>query len=383
MSQRDVVKVLIGITLLYALVSQLEPPDFDVFLYPWLDHIRHRGPIGAFAEPFGNYAPPYLYLLALFSVLPIPAIAVIKLIAIVCLGWLAFAIAQLVRASGCKDPLTAAVFVLCLPTVIFNGPGLGQCDGLWVGGCLLALAAATEGRVIAAAGWAGLAFAFKAQAAFIAPLILVLVIQQRQWAALAIPPLIYLAAVVPAWAAGWPLTDLLTIYAEQARLSSPAFVGNAPNVWAIPASLGWSDTNALAYVLAGLALAASLVGLGARPLDRGTMLPAALVCAMIFPFLLPKMHERYFFLAELLAFVLAYWKRDRASIILCGILQVGTLLSIIAYLMPWPLLNAVGSLFTAAALALAVMAWRKALLNGDNANLCTTLDASPPQKIYP
>src|SRR5690242_4099932 len=43
------------------------PPDMRIFLEPWMNHILHYGPIAAFAHPFSNYEPAYLYLLALGS----------------------------------------------------------------------------------------------------------------------------------------------------------------------------------------------------------------------------------------------------------------------------------------------------------------------------
>lgn len=349
----DILKLLIVLSPFYGIMATYQPPDFDVFLIPWVDHIRLHGPIGAFSEPFGNYSPPYLYLLALFSMLNVSAFTAIKLLALACLGWLAFAVIRLVKAIGGDDPVLAGTFLLCLPTSVANGPLLAQCDSLWVGACLLSLAAAVERRTIPMAVWAGIAFAFKAQAAFIAPLILLLVVRERKWSALAIPPLIYLAAVIPAWIAGWPILDLLTIYFDQA---SAEFRGNAPNLWAIPTYMGWRS-DLLAYALAVIAL----VTFWLRP--PKDVLVAGLLCALIFAFLLPKMHERYFFLAEALAFVLAYHRREKWSIAICVLLQIGSVLSLFAYLRPAPEYNAIGSAFVALALVLAIMEWRRDLAN--------------------
>ena len=41
-----------------------EPRDLSLFLKPWFDHLVRYGPVGAFAHPFSNYTPAYLYLLA-------------------------------------------------------------------------------------------------------------------------------------------------------------------------------------------------------------------------------------------------------------------------------------------------------------------------------
>ena len=85
-----------------------------------------------------------------------------------------------------------------------------------------------------------------------------------------------------------------------------------------------------------------------RELDSEAVMIAALLGAILLPFLLPKMHERYFFLADVLALVMAYRWRER--IWLCACVQVGSLLSLVAYLWPAPWLNAAASVPMAAAL---------------------------------
>src|SRR5690348_2068771 len=65
-------RVELAAILLFAVVARaicwsVRPPDMSIFLEPWFAHIVHYGPIGAFAHPFSNYEPAYLYLLALGS----------------------------------------------------------------------------------------------------------------------------------------------------------------------------------------------------------------------------------------------------------------------------------------------------------------------------
>jgi hypothetical protein len=82
---------------------------------------------------------------------------------------------------------------------------------------------------------------------------------------------------------------------------------------------------------------------------RGNPLLIALLSAILIPFLLPKMLERFFFLADVLAFVLAWTRRDPRSIAVAILVQLGSTLSILGYLAVLPSLNAVGSLAVAAA----------------------------------
>jgi len=242
-----------------------------------------------------------------------------------------------------RDPLRGAERVFLLPTVIFNGPVLGQCDTFWVGCCLLALSEALRERPYRMAMWAGVAFAFKAQAAFLAPFCAWYVLRSRAWPSVAIPPVIYMIAIVPAALAGWPLVELLTVYLRQPQFD---FIGDAPNLWAIPAALGvpGSAIYTLGYILGALGAGAILLIRRRDPLD------VALLSALVVPFLLPKMLDRFFFLADLLSLAIAYSRRDRASIALAVVVQCGSFFSIVAYLHQWPWLNAAASLFTGSAL---------------------------------
>ena len=356
MQRREFALLCLGIAAIYVPLSLFPAPDIRIFLVPWLRHIEQAGPIAAFAHPFSNYSPPYLYLLSLASLLRLPELATIKLLSVAGVCWLAWCVGRLAAALD-RDPLPAAAITFVIPTVILNGPVLGQCDTFWAGCSVLAVAAAIQSRAGSMAVWAGLGFAFKAQAAFLAPFCLSFVIRKRAWAVVVIPPLVYLAAIIPAWLAGWPLIDLLTVYAHQAAHRS--LLSYAPNLWAIPASLYLFDLpHGLVFVAAALAAiaATAYVVLIARNELSESALDAALLSALLIPYLLPNMHERYFFLADILAFMAAYVRRDRISFVIAALVQAGSLLSIIGYvwflfgpLMAERVLNAVGSLAMTAA----------------------------------
>ncbi|HET7709282.1 MAG TPA: hypothetical protein VFK50_07095 [Sphingomicrobium sp.] len=183
------------------------PYDFGAWVGPWYRQILAEGQIGAFAEPFGNYTPPYLYLLSASTALDglLSPLAVIKLLSTFGAAWVAFGIYTLLRAANAPDPAKAALWSMLLPTIIFNVPILAQADTFWVAPCLLAVAAAIRGNSLRMTVWAGVAVAFKAQAVFIAPFVMAYLLQRRAplwyWA---IPALIYAAAMTPAWLAGWP-----------------------------------------------------------------------------------------------------------------------------------------------------------------------------------
>jgi Gpi18-like mannosyltransferase len=245
----------------------------------------------------------------------------------------------------CPKAREAGALSLLLPTVFLNGPFLGQCDGLWVGCCLLAVAAAIERKTYAMAAWAGLAFAFKAQAAFLAPFCLVVVKRERRWATMLIPSAVYLLAMLPAWLAGWPLSNLLTVYVRQYEYLD--WLSKGPNIWALPQMLGGSGAWLSAAHIVTLAAVSAYMW---RP--PKSLLVAALLSALILPFFLPRMHERYFLLADLLAFSFAYVDRRGAPIFLT--VQAASLLSLLTYATNVPALNVAGGALMAIALVMVV-----------------------------
>src|SRR5947209_7284774 len=153
MRPRDFALSCIGVTAIYIATSLFPAPDVRIFLLPWLRHIQSAGPVSTFAHPFSNYSPPYLYLLSFGSVLPISGFATIKLIAIAGVCWLAWCMSQLAKVLG-RGPFGMAELTVLLPSVILNGPLLGQCDTIWAGCCILAVTNALRNRPSRMAIWA-------------------------------------------------------------------------------------------------------------------------------------------------------------------------------------------------------------------------------------
>ena len=334
--------------------------DMDRFLLPWFRHIRDTGPIAAFAAPFGDYAPSYLYLMALTTLLAdwIDPVDLIKALSVAGTLALAAATAHLVRATIRNEatPLTAApephravlaaAMIAALPSTAINAVLMGQCDAMWAAACVMALAAALGRRHGAMMMWCGVALGFKLQAAFFAPFVLALLIRRRVpfrlWLA---APVAWLGTLLPAWLAGWPAADLLTIYFRQAD-TYEGLALSAPNIWMIAEML-----PALRDVpLTGLALAAAVGAAAAyvawfsvAPLRGRLLAEVALLAPLIVVGLLPRMHERYFFLADVIALAIATAWPDRRSIGIALLVQMGSLLALAAYLSGYAVLAVFGA----------------------------------------
>jgi hypothetical protein len=329
-----------------AIYWNLRPPDMSLFLEPWFAHIVHYGPIGAFAHPFSNYEPAYLYVLALGSLAHglLAPMTIIKILSVLGTLFLTLALGDLLKAAGAER--RSALLLLLLPSVVINDALLGQCDALWAGSCLFALAAMMRGHSLRSLVWCGVAVAFKAQAAFIAPVIAGALIGRRApWWHWSIPPLVFLASLVPPWLLGWPGIKLLTVYLDQASLDQIA--GRLGNPWmaftvaGVEQPVNWFM---LGYAAAGAA-AVAIAALAARSCrDPRLLLVLGALSATALPFLLPKMLERYYFLGDVLTLALALSFRNRNATCAALAVQAASALSLMTYLYsydhPWPALVA-------------------------------------------
>ena len=316
-------------------------PDMVEYVIPWYRHIVETGPVAAFATPFSNYTPAYLYLLAIGSFADpwLAPITVIKLISVggtFCLAW---SVHALLKAADSPWRREAALATFLLPTPLLNGPYLGQCDAFWVAACLMAVAAALRDRTAAMLVWCGVALSFKAQAAFLAPFIFAMLIERRAplhlWL---VPPAVYAAFALPAWLAGWPALDLLMVYPLQTVHFESG--GNLANPWAALRYLTESGGKELFWI--GFAAAAAVAAfyiarLGRLKLDATGIIGAALLSCFMLPWLLPKMHERYWLLADMLAFAFAVVARDRPGVLIAVTVTLASAASIFSYVTSWRL----------------------------------------------
>jgi Gpi18-like mannosyltransferase len=304
-----------------------ESEDYRTFLDPWYLHIVIFGGFRALADPsFSDYNVPYLYLLAALTYLPLPALVGIKWVSTLfdlVLAYYTFRIVLLLRPTRPWDALGAAAAVLFLPTVVTNSGWWGQCDSIFTAFLVGGVHYVLRYRPWWACTFFGIALAFKFQAVFLFPLLLVLVLVGRvPWRSLLAVPAAYLALDVPALVLGADPGQLLTVYARQTN-AYPFLTVNAPSAYQFVSVPGNTDSVRRAGVLVAGTLVALLIGLAVWSLRRGRRgVPAAGLgapgltdsrivllatsSAIVVPFLLPSMHERYFYVADVLTVIAAF-----------------------------------------------------------------------------
>lgn len=285
--------------------------DFDAYFSQWYDFIVKNGGLHALRFQFANYNEPYLYLLTLLTYLKIPALAGVKLISVVfdfVLGWYAYRIVNL-RYPATWWPILAGGLVLFLPTVVLNSSMWGQADAIYSAFAVGGLYYLLRNRPWLACVFFGLAFAFKLQIVFLLPLVLLLVLRKRvPWRALLLIPAVYLVLDIPAVLLGANIKDLLTVYVTETNTYDQLTL-NAPNVYQYLGDVtGTGTIRTIGVALTGV-LVLALIGLVVWKRVEMTatrIVLAGTVSVLLVPFLLPAMHERYFYLADALTVLAAF-----------------------------------------------------------------------------
>lgn len=289
-----------------------ESLDISEFIIPWYNALSEKG-FSALGKPFSNYTPPYLYLLWLTTATQafLPKVVAIKLLSIAFDFGNALVVYKILKVKDPKSdtPYFGALLFLALPTVFLNSSFWGQADAIYTFFLLISLYFLLRERPSLAMIAVGVAFAFKAQAVFLAPFLLLLTINKRiPWYFYLLIPLVYLGMMAPAMIAGRPLRDLLGIYLNQAGTYRTLSM-NAPNIYLLIPDTYYADVVMIGAVAAGIIAVAWAIYYSqklSKP-SSATLILCAAVSALMLPFFLPKMHERYFYLSDTLLFILAFY----------------------------------------------------------------------------
>ena len=286
--------------------------DYVNFTSFWYAAVQEHG-FAATGTAVSNYTPPYMYLLYITSLL-FPGVAPVMAIKIPSVAFdfvCAFFVHRIValKYPQGREPMFAFMAVLLAPTVIANSGLWGQADSIYGAMLLACVYFLMTGRAAFATIAFGLGLSIKFQTMFMAPALCALWLRRVVpfWTLLLIPA-VYAVAMIPAWFAGRPALELATVYLTQSG-TYHSLTKNAPTLYAwLPQ--GYYDV----LVVAGLGL---MVCIGAyyvwsvwrskAMLTPELILQLCLLSLIMTPFFLPKMHNRFFYTADVLAIAYAFF----------------------------------------------------------------------------
>lgn len=299
---------ILGVIIRLFLIS-LSNGDLKLIL-TWYFFLQQHGIQGLGDGTFSNYPPAYLYLLWAFTLFSkwIPPAAAIKLIPTLFDAVSAIAIFKIARLKFNGDePWFLTTLFLLLPTVMLNSTAWGQIDGAYASFLLVCFYLLLRAQPFWALTAFGVAFSFKAQAIFLLPFLGILFLRKQiKWYYFLIIPVIYLVLAIPTLMLGRSLNSILFLYAGQAdqfenlARYAPNLYFLIPNEYYHPVleiGLGIFTLSMLAW--------AWINWKAGTTVTRNQIALTALASAAFIPFLLPKMHDRYFYPADVLSFATA------------------------------------------------------------------------------
>ncbi|MBR5288889.1 MAG: hypothetical protein IKU34_09940 [Clostridia bacterium] len=307
-------------------------PDCQDYLIPWARTMAGMGFSEVMTGRVGDYTVLYQYFVFLLSRLPLDPVVCYKLLSIGFEALLAYSCASLTCLCCGKEKGSlrfCAVFfaVLAAPTVFLNGAVWSQCDAVYASLALLGVLLILRERPHAGCAALAVSLCLKLQAVFILPVCAMLLLARRLSLRHALTALLTMGAVsLPALLAGKGVKGVLGVYLYQMG-EYKQLVLDAPTMYQfLPAGGLIPDGTAsmIGIMLAAGAMCAALV-LGLRRGGKAAT-PVVDVCfalCICIPFLLPHMHERYFFLADILSIAYAAVHPRRAYapavVLLCSL----------------------------------------------------------------
>lgn len=284
------------------------------FFRGWLNHIRRYGLAHAYGHAFSNYAPLYIYLIGISDLFfPLQSLYAIKFLTLagdIAMAGLVYHIVKKHGRSGAVPPVIAACLFLASPSVIVNGASAAQCDIFYSLFLVATMYSLYLERPAGALVCYGIAIAFKLQAIFLSPFILIFLLKRKIplhlfW----VPAAVYMVTILPCWLEGRDLVGLLTIYWGQ--FNSFGDLGNAGNFHYLlsryfPKDFILMRDIAIATTIYSAIMYAFITSM--RWNDKKVLFEYVLLanfCVALMPFILPQMLDRYFFPAEIFALLLA------------------------------------------------------------------------------
>jgi Gpi18-like mannosyltransferase len=278
--------------------------DSTYFLLPWMQEFRDHG-APALGGEFSNYNFPYLLLIFLASLLPVDPLVAIKLTSLLGDALLAGSVALLFKQfhPARVAPAVAAILAMFLPTVLMNASMWGQCDAIYASFLVLSLRSLlrNDGR-LAWVFW-GVALSFKLQSVFFLPALLFISLRNRYspllpatsvavWALLSLPPVFF----------GRTLESTFAVYVNQTQ--EYRLVAGAANIYTWFPSVTAEQGRIPAIMICGAILLFVAYAYWRGPDNPERRVLLAIAVSAVCPMVLPQMHERYFFVAEVLSLLL-------------------------------------------------------------------------------
>ncbi|MDR2590310.1 MAG: hypothetical protein LBC71_04925 [Oscillospiraceae bacterium] len=347
----------ISVTALLIVRSSLfyfESFDYEHSLSRWVLTFQEMSFFEGLGTRVGNYNAPYMYILNIIARIGFSDLYLIKIVSTIFDFLLAFFVMKIVslKSESKNIRLLAFLLTLSIPTVLLNSSMWGQCESIYASFALGGVYFALKGHSKKAFAFIALAVSFKLQAAFLLPLFAVFVFSKKiHFKDCYIFFLVFFAMLLPAIVAGYPIIDLLNIYINQTDTYHYLRL-NAVNVWTFVGSVEFAPFRTAGLFTGGIAVLGLMyyafvnrsklmdnvlninnehkqdnLNEGNQSLDfndkecsdvgfgklfvNTNFIRLAYLFAVLIPFLLPQMHDRFFYMADVFSLLIFLFDKRR------------------------------------------------------------------------
>lgn len=292
--------------------------DINTFLRPWLQTLTENGGLAALKLEIGDYNPPYLTILALMSYIPMYDVFLIKIPSILFDLFIAVSTSFFVwKHFGDRSKAVFLYTLLMLnPIVIINSSYWGQCDVIYTSFLVLCILFCMREKYFVAFLLYGISFAFKQQAIFILPVLVVLYLQKKQISLLhfLLIPFMEFILCLPAIIAGRPIGDIISIYLSQTETYKYMTL-KYYNIWYFfPGNYEEFSQVAIIFALTVIGTGAYWVLKKGIDLKGHKLLYFSIWIIFSCCMFLPAMHERYGYALEILLIIYAVLYKRKIGI---------------------------------------------------------------------
>lgn len=318
----------------------IESADYWGFLKDWMEQIREGGGFRSLDHQISNYTSPYMYIMCLVSYISKNDLYALKMVSVIFDYAASVAVFLIIHqiSRNVRRSILGMAAILLSPAVILDGAYWCQCDIIYTTFILYALYHFFRNDSETCLILVGISFAFKLQALFIVPFLLIMWLKNRTiklthfvWI-----PIVYVLSAVPAWLFGRSFKELMFIYFDQSG-TYPWGTLEYPNIYALLGEVMPDMRHAAEVSGAGVFLTIILLGGIAYylytkdvNLTEELLVTLALFTVALVVYCLPHMHDRYGFLIDLLAVVYGMLNVKRLPV-MCGFFVV-SIVSFMPYL---------------------------------------------------
>lgn len=298
---------------------EIESADYRTSLTSWYNRFKEYGGLPGLSENIGNYNFPYRVILALITYLPISGLYAIKAVSIIFDYVLAISAAIIVyklfknNIDVKKYVFITYSLVIMLPTVVLNSAAWAQCDSIFASFSILSLMYLIEEKYVKSFILLGISFAFKLQFIFILPAYILVYILQRKFSIFnfLIIPITNLVICLPTLMFGGKLTDCIAVYFNQTQIYKKYISLNFPGVY----NFFFKGTNlvnnpnkyipvvGVIFTLFIFMIVVYILLNKRYILTKENIISLSLWSILVATFFLPRMHDRYMYVADVLSII--------------------------------------------------------------------------------